>query len=220
MKTSIVVPCYGSYRVYLRDCLANLVKQTAPVEIIVAGGTDQERQSFASLCEEFGAEGYIGIRDSQSYLINRGFEVAKGEYYLDMGVDDSLEPTYIEEAEKFLDAHPEYDIFAPTYKVFGLHETTWRAGGLGQETLRGNTMLMGSVIRASLWKKLQGFDENIPYDTLYDWEFWIRAAKAGATVYISDKLLYNYRLTPGATHDEFSKHGTQFMDYAKAKGTL
>jgi len=217
MKTSIIVPCYGGYAQYLPACIDSLLKQTVPVEIIIAtdGRTPAIRKMFDDSVK-------IVVKHSQSQpvLINFGFRFAKGKYFLDMGCDDLLEPTYIEEAEKILEENPGYDVYLPVYRKFGGADGLWIADGMSRDMLFGNTMLMGSVMKRTLWESLGGFDEKIPHDAYYDWEFWIRAYKAGAVVYKGDKPLYKYHMKTGGTAEWFPNYGTQFLDYAKAKGTL
>lgn len=217
MKTSIVVPVYGDFVRFLADCLDNLRKQD-PYEIIVAsnGRTD----SVAGICEKFKVKLVTRDADAQPPLINFGFQHASGEYFLDMGVDDLLESDYLAIAEAVLDTKREFDMVIPQYRTIGDVEELWIAEGLVPSIVTHNTVYMGSLMRRSLWEKVGGFDENIPYHTLYDWEFWIRVYKSGAKAFMLDKPLYVYRVHEQNTNRAYASHGTEFMEYAKAKGTL
>jgi glycosyltransferase involved in cell wall biosynthesis len=112
--------------------------------------------------------------------------------------DDRMAATCLEELEKALVEGIDWicmtiPIFdSVTGNTIGLHQPTPNAS-LDMMLLQ-NRITNFSLVRASMWTALEGYDEIINGGNGYeDWDFWIRAIKAGYKYNILNKELYFYR---------------------------
>jgi glycosyltransferase involved in cell wall biosynthesis len=71
----------------------------------------------------------------------------------------------------------------------------WPNGNeLWSDVLYNNVIINSSMYPKSMWTKLGGYDENKYVRTYEDWEFWIRAYKAGYNLIRINKQYLHYRL--------------------------
>ena len=97
------------------------------------------------------------------------------EFTIFLDADDTLHPTYIEEMLKGT-----ADIRVPSvhrHYQDGRIDTDqhWYQP---KDLMTGNYIVVSAMIRTSLFKQLGGFHD---YETLEDWDLWLRAEEAGAT---------------------------------------
>lgn len=113
--------------------------------------------------------------------------IAKGDYLVILGDDDTLKPEYLETAVTVLD-HTGADIaYAQTQGRNGRDELTGLyvpPSVITLETMRhGNAIWQSSVVRRSTWLAVGGYDMSIPY--AHDYDFWVRCLQQGArTTYL------------------------------------
>lgn len=97
------------------------------------------------------------------------------EYLIFLDADDTLHPTYIEEMLKGT-----ADIRVPSVHRHyeNGHIDTDQVWYQPKDLMTGNYIVVSAMIRTSLFKQLGGFHD---YDTLEDWDLWLRAEEAVAT---------------------------------------
>lgn len=109
--------------------------------------------------------------------------IAKGDYLVILGDDDTLEPDYLETAVKDLDWTGADIAYSKTQGRNGRGDATGvylPPSIITLETMRrGNAIWQSSVVRRSLWEAVGGYDMSIPY--AHDYDFWVRCLQHGAT---------------------------------------
>lgn len=190
-KTTIVIPCFNAEK-YLRETLESLRKQTIETTVIAVddGSTDltwsilQEYPEVISLQQTHGGLGKA---------MNTGVRASTTPYYIHLSADDNFTPDFIRLAELKIE-ETMADVVIPTYKVFGQDNYIWNLPGFSDWIKQSNTVFFSSLTRKSLWEKLGGFEEHMPYSGIEDWEFWIRAHEAGAISVQLEEIGVEYRL--------------------------
>ncbi|MFT5956664.1 MAG: glycosyltransferase involved in cell wall biosynthesis [Flavobacteriales bacterium] len=90
MRISVIVPCFNAART-LESCLTSIVKQTAEVELIVIDGassdpTEETISPFISQIAHYRSEKDSGVYDA----MNKGLDLASGDWIYFLGADDQL----------------------------------------------------------------------------------------------------------------------------------
>ena len=105
---------------------------------------------------------------------------AATEWVVFLDADDWLETAYVERAEAWLTRSPDVDVLVPDMtlirgeqrpRVIRSHvPRDWR------QLLERNTIVQTSFVRRELVTRLGGYDPGLDFE---DWDFWVRALKAG-----------------------------------------
>jgi glycosyltransferase involved in cell wall biosynthesis len=173
---SIVIPCWGEYWQYLSDCLESIEKQTYKDFEVIIVGTETDLPTAR----------------------NKGIEKAKGEWILPMDADDRLREDYLEKTIG------KGDIV--TTACFNDNESYYLAGKdiTIDKLMWGNHIIACSLFKKEVWDKIGGYDENMKLGW-EDWEFWIRAVKAGYQVTVIEEALYEYRKRPNSMVNTYNE---------------
>jgi glycosyltransferase involved in cell wall biosynthesis len=195
IQTTVVIPCFNAAQ-YLRETLTSVLKQNTPTNVIAVddGSTDN---TWDILMEYHNTGSLIALSQEHGGLgkaMNTGVENTKTPYYIHLSADDLIRPDFITLAEDVLDHLPDIDVVLPKYQTFGKSEWIWDLPGFSDELYQNNTILFSSLTRKSLWSKLGGFEEHMPYSGIEDWEFWVRAHDIGAKSYKLASIGIDYRL--------------------------
>lgn len=198
MQTTIIVIC-NDWDHFLDESLTNLKLQTAKPAIIVLD--DGSTPNVKTIANNHKVQS-VTFSDSKNHIerMNRVMKYVKTPYYMFVGVDDLFDPRYVKEAEEVLNDTKKIDVVHCDIEKFGIEEGRWNSQGLVDGIHIGPTMFFSSITRKSLWKRLGGYDENIPYAQLEDWDFWVRAYFAGARSYHIPEMYFKYRCHPAQSH--------------------
>lgn len=131
------------------------------------------------------------------------------EFIIFLDADDELHPNYIEEMLKGTS-----DIRVPAvhrYYEDGSIDTDqkWYTP---KDLMTGNYIVVGAMVRTELFKKLGGFHD---YESLEDWDLWLRAEEAGATFEQVPNATYKVHKRAGSRNSNKSFH--QILDNAKQR---
>jgi glycosyltransferase involved in cell wall biosynthesis len=211
---SVAIAAYNS-EAWIAETIDSILAQTvAPLELIVIddGSTDGTVGALA----RFGSalrlisQANAGV----SAALNRAFELARGDYVALCGADDLWPAAKLEWQTETLTAHPEVQVLFGHARLFGTVEREFpRPASTGvldpalfvRELYESNVIpAPSSVISRRLHADLGGFREDLAGE---DYEFWMRALRAGALFYYDPRLLLHYRRhgdnlsMPGARRD-------------------
>ena len=138
---------------------------------------------------------------------NTGFDAARGDYVARCDADDLWEPFKLERQVGTLVAHPEVDIAMSGAWVFGIgancpfldhtgaapppRDGIQEREAFARRLYNANMLCASSaVIRLSLQRRVGPFAEPLPNE---DYEYWLRALKAGAVFFYDPAVLVRYR---------------------------
>jgi glycosyltransferase involved in cell wall biosynthesis len=199
MKVSIVIPCYNQAH-WLPDAIESAINQTFKCEVIVVN--DGSPDNTDEVAKKYPVKLIKKENGGLSSARNAGIKSSKGDFILPLDADDKLDPTFV---ERCLGVD---DIVSTYQQWFGDEDRLLSAPRIHpkyEDFLNGNQINCCSLFTKEMWEKLGGYDENmrIGYE---DWDFWLRAAKAGYTITVIPEGLFYYR-----------KHGHSMVDDATAK---
>ena len=191
---SIVIPCYN-YGRYISDMLRSLEMQTfKDFEIIVVDDGSNEELTLRVL-DDIRKKGTKVLRQRKlnvATALNFGIRTAQGRYVCCVAADDRLEPTYVEKCLCLLESNPGVAIVYSLARTFGDENRIWITEPFDLRVLlEYNYICAAAVFRKSVWEHVGGFDEAI--DGYEDWDFWLKAGKAGFRGRLIPEPLFDYR---------------------------
>ncbi|MEP6592827.1 MAG: glycosyltransferase [Acidobacteriota bacterium] len=200
---SVIMPAYN-VEPYIGEAIRSVLAQTfADLELLVVddGATD----GSAAIAEAWTA------RDSRVRVVrqanagisaarNHGLRLSRGRCLAILDSDDGWDPHYLQAQMAILEARPDVDIVTGNARFLGSSldgrpARPWPdprpaptlAGLLQDET----AVFIMSVFRRRVYEATGGFDEALR--TNEDYDFWLRAARAGFTFQRNDRPLGFYR---------------------------
>jgi glycosyltransferase involved in cell wall biosynthesis len=211
---SAVVTAYNAEQ-YIGETLTSILSQTRPPEEVIVvddGSTDGTREELA----RFRGDIRLLRQDNRGHpnALNHGMREARGDYLAKCDADDIWERDKLERQVAALLAHPEIDIAFSAIWIFGDIEQPSGMGETGDpsegildprqfaKTLYGDCVICPSstLLRRRLYERLGPFDEQLIFE---DYDYWIRALRAGAVFYYDPARLVRYRWHAGqVTKDE------------------
>ena len=132
---------------------------------------------------------------------NLGAHEARGTYLLFVDADDELAPTFLQKTVAALESDPGASFAFTDVELLGAYRgyLTKRPFTL-PELLQSNRIVVTTLMRRELYVELDGFDPaNFGY--CEDWDFWIRALKAGHRGVHVPEPLFRYRRRFGSLVD-------------------
>ena len=211
---TVAIAAYNEER-WIAETLDSILAQTRPAhEVIVIddGSTDGTAREL----ERFRDRVTVLHHPNRGLpaTLNRAFAEATGDYVALCGGDDLWDPYKLEWQAEALREHPEVDVAFGHARMFGVVEGDFiRPPGTGvleptalaRRLYERNVLAAPSVvIRRALHARLGGFREDLAAE---DYEFWLRAVRAGAVFYYDPRLILHYRRhgqnmsMPGAVRD-------------------
>jgi glycosyltransferase involved in cell wall biosynthesis len=204
---SAVVTVYNAEQC-IGEALRAILGQThSPDEVIVVddGSSDGTPAELA----RFGSEITVLRQDNRGHApaLNRGMSAARGDYLAKCDADDIWEPNKLARQLEAVQAHPEIDIAFSAIQVFGdmeeargLHTAGDRSVGVLDSPLFARTLYRENIlcpsttlIRSRLYERLGPFAEHLAAE---DYDYWMRALRAGAVFYYDPARLVRYRTHP------------------------
>lgn len=201
-KISVIMPAYNAEK-YIKEAIDSILSQTfGDFEFIIIddGSTDNTCAIIESYSDSrirfFRNEKNMGV----AATLNRGLDLARGEYIARMDSDDISLPQRFEKQVAFMDSHPDIAVCGTAIECFGArHETRFFSendAALKVDLLFGccfahpSVMLRTSVIRSN------SFYYDTAFDKMEDYELWCRVSKVGGLSSLHEILL-KYRVHPG-----------------------
>jgi glycosyltransferase involved in cell wall biosynthesis len=198
---SVVTPSYNQGR-FLRRTIASVLGQSYPhVEYLVIDGGSTD-DSVAILKSYGDRLAWVSEPDrGQAHALNKGFARARGDVLAYLNSDDVLAPGAVEKAVVHLLAHPDWDLVygRANYideggRIVGAYPT---APFTFRRLVEDNCVCQPAAFwRARLARRVGPFDEAL--DCCMDYDYWLRAARAGLRLEYVEDLLASSRLHPRA----------------------
>ena len=199
MDVSIIVTTYN-YDRYLETCIRSCLRQkesNLDYEIIVVddGSTDDTPKILGKIIEPnvrcYRIEN-SGIEKASNY----GFKKAKGKYIVRVDADDILLPEFLQCMKPYL--NDENNFLYSDYHVIDQNESNIkdvRLPKFDREEVfdRGDFLATGTLFRADLVKRLNGYKENLVNSGLENYEFVLRLIDFGFFGVHVPRILFGYR---------------------------
>ena len=200
-KISVVMPVYNGEK-YLKEAIDSILNQTfTDFEFIIIddGSTDKTEQIIKSYDDKrilyIKNEKNLGVAES----LNKGLDMAQGEYIARMDADDISMPKRFEKQIDFMDVHCEYGVCGTGVIIFQDDEyICQRMFSESHKALRvdlifGNALAHPTVmIRKSISESvLLRYDED--FEKAEDYELWTRISNNIQIHSIKEPLL-KYRI--------------------------
>lgn len=197
-KLSIIIPCFND-GFFLSEAITSIPNNTPfDIETIIVndGSTDQ---NTLTILKEYDGRGVTVISQANKGLgnaRNAGIKAAKGEYILPLDADNKIKPEYLNKTIELLDANVCDIVYAkPCFFGENIEDRLFTTHDFNQATLfTGNYIDACAVFRKSVWEKVGGYDEKMPFQGNEDWEFWINCAKNNFKFKFLNEELYYYRV--------------------------
>jgi glycosyltransferase involved in cell wall biosynthesis len=209
-KVSVLMPVFNGER-YLRDAVASILGQTFQdfeLLIINDGSRDGSREIIESLQDSRVVPVDNGENLGLIATLNKGLNLARGDYIARMDCDDLSRPERLEKQVAFLDAHPDVALCGTWIRKFGIRR---------DKVCRYHTdplllacgLLFDSVLAhpTVMLRKRMFTDNGLFYDVAYkhaeDYELWVRASKRHRLGTVAEVLL-DYRVHPAQISSAFN----------------
>ncbi|MBN1314440.1 MAG: glycosyltransferase [Anaerolineales bacterium] len=184
-RVSVLMSVYNSER-YLCQAIDSILCQTwSDFEFLIVndGSTDRSREIITSLKDP-----RIRLIDNSTNIgltksLNRGLELAGGEYIARQDADDVSYPTRLERQVEYLDSHPDVALLGTRMRIIdesgkkrkpSRYQMPLENTSIKWSLMFGNPIAHTSVMyrRSIVWDRLKGYDEQ--YLRSQDFELWSR----------------------------------------------
>ena len=184
-KISVVMSVYNGEK-YLREAIDSILNQTFKnyeFLIINDGSTDLSRKIILSYNDS-----RIRLVDNKKNIgltlsLNKGLQLAEGEYFARVDVDDIATPRRLEKQMDFLNSNPEIGLVGSFgIKIDKVGQTIQKIilpvfdKKIRKELIKANVFIHGSVMaRKEVFEKVGYYNEAFKY--VQDYELWGRIAQ-------------------------------------------
>ena len=199
---SIIIPCYNQAH-FLPDCLESLLQQYFPnwEAIVVSDGSTDTTSEVAKSYQNKDARIKLVEKENGglSSARNFGIQSAQGNRFIFLDADDYLYPNCLIEISKLVVQDSDQVLIQYGYSYVTEDKMTILHSVLPSQQKSIIPQIFSSVlgpchsicISKKLCDSIGFFDESLR--SVEDWDFWLRAAKAGATQKTIKMPLVYYR---------------------------
>lgn len=216
---SVVIPAYNS-EPFIHKALDSVRAQTfSDYEVVITNdgstdGTVQAIETYAGRYPDFPvrleSQTNKGIGGARNNCIFR----ATGLFIAFLDADDHWHPEKLEKMAHFLARNPQVDVaYHDEIEVRGdgtRHPLSYdevREPAYQDLLFRGNRLsTSATVVRRELARKIDGFSENLDFNSAEDYEFWLRLARAGARFAHVPEVLGEYHRVEGSITQKVEYH--------------
>lgn len=203
-KISVIMPVYNTEESYLREAIESILNQTfADFEFIIINDGSTNNAQDVILSYKDSRINYV-VNEKNLGLIktlNKGFDLAKGEYIARMDSDDISLPKRFEKQVDFMDKNPNVHVAGSWYEWFPkckVQKPPTNDKDIKECLLvQSNSLAHPTVmLRKSVIDKLEArYDENYAY--VEDYALWLSLVDKVDFANI-DEILLKYRIHPNS----------------------
>lgn len=209
-KVTVLMPVYNGEK-YLLEAIDSILNQTfTDFEFLIIndGSTDGSREIIESFSDHrivLVNQENIGLTNS----LNKGIDMAIGEYIARMDCDDISLPLRLEKQVGFMDAHPEIGVCGSWILVFSGKSRHVQRYPTTSDEIKCFMFYNTGVAHPSVMIRREVFLKNgLYYDSSFahaqDYELWIRAFHYTNFANIP-KVLLHYRISPTSVSIVFAE---------------
>lgn len=209
-KISVIMPAYNAEK-YIGEAIDSILNQTyGDFEFIIIddGSKDKTAEIVCSYNDSrikfVQNEHNLGVADT----LNKGIELAQGEYIARMDSDDISMPERFEKQIEFLTDNPDIAVLGTGIRCFGAQNTE-RIFSPSSEQLKVDLLFSSCFAHPTVMMRSSVIEENnYRYDSAYskmeDYDLWCRISekyKLGALL----DILLKYRIHPNQVTQVFTQ---------------
>jgi len=197
LRVTVLMPVFNGAE-YLKEAIESILGQTyRDFEFIIIddGSGDRSLEIIKSFKDER-IKTLINEKNlGMSASLNRGLEIARGEYIARMDSDDISLPQRLEKQVRFMDRNPKVGVCGTWLEFFGESTMILRFSS-DSEQIKADLLFYLSIGHPTVILRREMFKRfNLSYDAEYegeDYELWTRAIKHFNFSNIQE-VLYKYR---------------------------
>lgn len=220
-QISVVMPAYNAEK-YIKEAIDSILAQTfSDFEFIIID--DGSSDDTVDIIKSYKDDRIVFLQNERNMgvaaTLNRGLEIASGEYIARMDADDISLPDRLKKQKDYMDNHPKCAVCGSGIECFGamaqkrLFSQTHDA--LKVDLLFGCCLAHPSVMmRKDVIKSLGGYD--LEYNGVEDYELWCRVADTSNLASIPD-ILFKYRIHPTQITQQISPRSIQLLKLLKER---
>jgi glycosyltransferase involved in cell wall biosynthesis len=179
---SVIIPAYN-YGRYISETIESVLAQTYPnIELIVIddGSTDNTRD----IVKKYSKVKYVYQKNAGvANAMNHGVLISKGKFFICLGADDKLHPTYVSRCVNEILKEKRIGFIWTAAQAFGQTEVIGHRDILSPRVLHNRFSIYrdpggqtgAALIRREAFDEVGGFDESLP--AYEDWDLVIRIYK-------------------------------------------
>jgi hypothetical protein len=204
---SVLMPVYNA-EAHLHEAIESILRQThRDIEFLILddGSTDRSPEIAASF-----KDSRIRLIQNEANLkivrtLNRGIELAQGDYMARMDSDDIADPERFATQLQFLQSHP--DIAGVGARIRTTHGTIWKHP-LDPQELFASNYFVNSLCHPTLFIRSEVLrDPAFRYDEAYlyaeEWELWFRIMRKYKLANVRNVLLEVRRFEQSSSSRRF-----------------
>lgn len=214
-KVTVLMPVHNG-EAFLREAIASILTQTfRDFELLVIddGSSDSSAGIVHSLDDPRIRLVHNELNLGLIATLNRGIDLARGEYIMRMDCDDISLPERLQRQVEFMERNPEVGVCGVWYREFGekTHRTTRCAPD--HDSIKCGTLFNPVVGHPTvILRKSVLLEHGLRYDPAFrhaeDYQLWARALKCCRFANIPEVLLH-YRVHPGQVTSRFAEEQIQ-----------
>jgi GT2 family glycosyltransferase len=199
---AVVIPAYNA-AAWVSETLESVLAQTRHADevIVVNDGSTDDTAAKVKAYASRGVKLLEQDNGGPPAAYNAGFHAAQSDYVAMLPADDVWVPFKLEWQADAIERHPEADVLFGRSRSFGdsdeVHPHPSTPGVQAstpflRELYTANVIpAPTALVRRALHLTLGSFDESLPSE---DYEFWLRALRAGATFFYDEREMVRQRM--------------------------
>lgn len=209
VKISIIIPCFNSEST-LETTLESVFYQDFHdwEAIIVNDGSTDTTEEIALKWVEKDQRFIYYTRHNEGLPKTRNFAISKskGIYILPLDSDNQLMHDFTQDAIEVFEKNQNIGVVYGDAEFFGLKKGLWKVGEYDfEKTLIYNYIDACTIYKKTLWEKVGGYDVNMPYQGLEDWELWLAFGKLNVNFFHLQKITFKYFVAENSMIRSFTK---------------
>ena len=205
MFVTVIIPSYN-HQHYVGKAIHTVLDQTWPdIDLIVIddGSSDGSKAVIDKIYKERGGFRFVDLEENRGLIssLNKGLEMARGEFFCELASDDFLPLDSIEKRARFLISYPDHvALFADAFQVFADTVTDTllldekrrclfnKLDPIAQMLKGVRPIFATGMFRTETVREISGFDPM--YKCYEDLEMPVLLCRAGKVACLDEPVLY------------------------------
>ncbi|GAB4307725.1 MAG: glycosyltransferase family 2 protein [Phototrophicales bacterium] len=182
---SIITPTFNRAKDYLPETIDSVLSQDYPnfEYIVIDDGSTDNTQALLASYNDPRLTWYTHENQGVIYTVNKGFQLAKGEFITVVNSDDPLLPGYISKIISYMIKNPDLLAVYPDWIMIDdqskeiCHVITYEFNYIDMISRYYCFPGPGTMLRRCVFDLVPGYNEKYPH--IFDYEFYLRVGIHG-----------------------------------------